>query len=645
MSDYIFPPHLALKALKHGPYKNAAFAIAELIDNSADAAAPEIGVAFIVEKDNPKPTAIAVLDNGCGMNKSLLKQCIQYGYGMDSDDLAPEARKRIGQKLGKQTVKRLGKFGVGLVAASFSQCSDLQVISWQNGEPSRKDGVPATRLCLSHDSKEQDNVLPEPTCEPLPSWATAAFGGMPTSILDMQSGTLVVWRDVSPTWPRRAEALQKNLLELCGRIHREFIHHKQLSITVHIFNQSSGDTTGMKEALPIDPTFLTNWEDPALTNYGFVGEKTLFTPFTGHVGDEGKDAEGEYQPYFGGIMDPDGQHLGSYILTASYRSPRTVTDETLTEEHDDPGDAPYGKLAKKLQGVSIMRGGREILLDTSWFRGDRTVDRWLAVSFDFDPSLDETFGVSNDKQQVRNLTDLARVPIQDIKDKIKEIKKNGDQEDWKYEKCLETALAIKKRLNEMQRIVSKQRKGARKFGGDDPQTTDPTIAPTSELKKQGNNLVGGEREIPMDSISPASDPKSTTNVYGDSLSGDEPAKNVRPQKVMEHDLKLDYARDPYGTATQMFHLALACGHMVVLFHDKHPLSDAMARLLADSPEDEGQDPPTMQDALKVIRGLITSFARIQAEAEEYDDEEATNLQHCLLTWSKKSADVFRDEED
>ncbi len=51
-----------------------------------------------------------------------------------------------------------------------------------------------------------------------------------------------------------------------------------------------------------------------------------------------------------------------------------------------------------------MRSGREIELDPAWLRGDRTVDRWVSVSIDFDPDLDDVFGVSNDKQQVRGLS-------------------------------------------------------------------------------------------------------------------------------------------------------------------------------------------------------------------------------------------------
>ena len=471
---------------------------------------------------------------------------------------------------------------------------------------------------------------------------------MPTHVSEMKSGTLVVWRNLDPTW-RRARTLQRNLLDLCGRIHREFIRMKILLISVNIFDESSGKVIGSELALPVDPTFLTNWDTYHLKDYGFEADETLFVPFTGHVGDSGKNFDGDYEDDVEDVLNPaNGEVLGSYYLTASFRSKRTVEDEELTEKHDDPGDAPYGKLAKKLQGVSILRAGREISLDPAWLRVSKSVDRWLSVSLDFDPELDDLFGVSNDKQQARDLAALAPMSIQDIRDELKSIERGGMAEDWKYRECLEVALKIKRRLQNMQSLVKKQRKGQRTGGPhDSPQVDDPVVAPVSELIDQSKTLPEGSREISIDSVSPSSDPKKTADVYGDSMSGNELARDVRPQNVIKHSLKLDYARDPFSSGLQMFHVALGTGHMVVHFHEKHPLSGVLANLMlgADKDDEEDFEPATMQDALRVIRGLMASFARIQVEAEEYDDEEAAQLHHCLLTWSKKAAYVFRNDED
>lgn len=664
MTDHIFPPSLALRALSSGPYRNVAYAISELIDNSADAKAKFIAVALIVDGSN-RPSEIAVLDDGTGMDRDLLRRCIQFGYGAAGGESDPSegAKSRAG--------KRLGKFGVGLVAASFSQCSDLQVMSWQQGEAAA-DVVPATRLRLSDENGIKDNVLPDTFDEKVPDWANRAFDGLPEPISEMKSGTLVVWRDVSTTHRRRAGTLRRHICDLCGRIHREFIRSKSLSILVNVFDKASGEVIESSWAPPVDPTFLTNWDDGALKKDGFVGNETLFAPYTGHPDDAGKDIDGEYQPQMKTVMGPDGEVVGHYLLTASYRRRLVVESERLKKDYGnrDPGQTPFGKLANRLRGVSLMRSGREIELDPAWLRGDRTVDRWVSVSIDFDPDLDDVFGVSNDKQQVRGLSDLASAPIKEINERLKELREEGDlEEDWRNIRCLEVAKQIKERLTDMQRIVGKQRKDARKKK-DRSGPSDPYTPPVGELKQDGDALSAYGRQMSMDGTKPSSDPEKTTEAYGNSLAGGEPAQEVRPLEVMQNDLKLDYVLDPHGPATKMFSFAMGPGHLIVRFHEKHPLSETMAWLLASGDSGDGEDSdsedggdapgvgdddgddnehvseqPGVEDALRVIRGLVASFVRSQAEADNLQKfEEVRALDLSLNLWSEKATHVLESEE-
>ena len=640
MSDHIFPPELALRALKSGPYKNTAYALAELLDNSADARANAIGVALIVDNEQRQPHMIAVLDDGDGMEAEVLKHCVQYGYAR-----TPDQTKEPGQK-------RLGKFGVGLVAASFSQCSDLQVMSWQNGETGGNEGALSTRLSLSEENDGiRANVLPEPTRELLPDWASSAFRGMPKAISAMPHGTLIIWREVTPDW-KRAATLQDNLADLCGRIHREFIRLRNLKIVVNVYNLNSGQVESTKMALPVDPTFLSNWGTKELTQHGFKRAKTLFQPYTGHRGDAGKDDTGDYEHQIINVPhgSTDKEAIGCYVLTCSYRSDRVTEDPELAEQFAQPGDAPYGKLAKRLQGVSIMRAGRELSLDPTWLRVSQTVDRWISVSIDFDSSLDDVFGVSSDKQQARGLAELASMPLPEIEEEIKLLRRSESSDDSNYLERLYVAKDIKSRLSAMQKLVHEQRKRARKGGGGDS-GGDPTVAPTSELKQTGERIANGDRTIPMDSKLPASDPKGTAEVYEDSLSGDKLAREVRPPEVMKHGLKIDYVRDPHGMKTEMFHIKVG-NQMVVHFHERHPLSQAMATLLVDDFEDDLDDDqseenhtPTIQDALRVIRGLVASLARALAEADEYDPREAAELKRSLTTWSGVASQVFASGDD
>ena len=624
MADVIFPASLALRALRSTSYKNTAHAVAELIDNSFDADASQIGVALLVDQPNGQPHTIAVLDNGRGMSEETLRRSIQYGFsGQDS-----------------VLDKPLGKFGVGLVAASFSQCTDLAVMSWQHGEAANGE-VLTTGICVPEgEMTDADNALPNPEPRRLPDWAYQAFVGMASPISEMKSGTLVVWRGVQPSW-KRSTTLQENLSDLCGRIYRNFIADGKLTITVSVHNDAPGKGGAASRAVPaVDPMFLTNWNDEDLSKFGFTGDNTMFDPYTGSAGDSGRNQAGQYEPELMTVRSVDGTAIGCCRLTASHRSPRVLNDD-MKKYGDDPGDTAFGKLAKRLQGVSILRSGREIDLDANWLRISQTVDRWVSVSLEFDPVLDEVFGVSNDKQRAHRLAETASLTLRDIKDRINALEEETDRDDRMWV-CLHVAREIKTRLNEMQKVVHEQRRGTRGGQPDDEATHDPSSASVSELVTVGKKIADGGPHVPQDEASPGDDPEGTASAYGESMSNGIPAKDTRPAIVIENELKVDIVSDHQEISSRLFRTALSGGHMVVHLIARHPLYDVLSRLLLSDP-DEPQ--ATMQDALKAVHRLLISYARAQVEASHHNESQAAEFERCSLKWGEVSARLFRDAEE
>lgn len=86
-------------------------AIADIIDNSISAGAKQIWIDFEWEGSN---TWLSIKDNGCGMNNEELIQAMRPGSKNPNDE---------------RTSKDLGRFGLGLKTASFSQCRKLCVVS------------------------------------------------------------------------------------------------------------------------------------------------------------------------------------------------------------------------------------------------------------------------------------------------------------------------------------------------------------------------------------------------------------------------------------------------------------------------------------------------------------------------------------
>ena len=90
-------------------------AVADIIDNSISAHAKDISVRFPID---PSECYIAIYDNGDGMTAEELFDAMKYGSESKRDGRADDD---------------LGRFGLGLKAASLSQCRRLTVASKKNG--------------------------------------------------------------------------------------------------------------------------------------------------------------------------------------------------------------------------------------------------------------------------------------------------------------------------------------------------------------------------------------------------------------------------------------------------------------------------------------------------------------------------------
>jgi hypothetical protein len=97
---------------------SASTALADVIDNSLAAGADEIRVQFTWAG---MESTISILDNGHGMTDSQLESALRLGNRNPLD---------------ARSIRDLGRFGLGLKTASFSQCRCLTVASVRDGEKS-----------------------------------------------------------------------------------------------------------------------------------------------------------------------------------------------------------------------------------------------------------------------------------------------------------------------------------------------------------------------------------------------------------------------------------------------------------------------------------------------------------------------------
>lgn len=141
-------------------------AIADVIDNSISANCSTVKVFFPIEATSE--LAVGILDDGCGMTSEELFEAMRYG-STDSE-LEREAND-------------LGRFGLGLKAASLSQCRVLTVVS--------KQGKDICAYCwdFNYIQIKKQWVVKELN--------NAEISKLPyiEELLDCANGTLVIWQD------------------------------------------------------------------------------------------------------------------------------------------------------------------------------------------------------------------------------------------------------------------------------------------------------------------------------------------------------------------------------------------------------------------------------------------------------------------
>ena len=116
MKEKILPPHAASlsQSMRDLGY-SLETAIADLIDNSITARAENINILFDISTE--EDSCLVITDDGCGMDEEELLEAMRPG--------SKDPRE-------SRDIDDLGRFGLGLKTASFSQCRSLTVVSRKN---------------------------------------------------------------------------------------------------------------------------------------------------------------------------------------------------------------------------------------------------------------------------------------------------------------------------------------------------------------------------------------------------------------------------------------------------------------------------------------------------------------------------------
>lgn len=259
-------------------------AIADLLDNSISAGAKLIDV--VLDWNDGAPYCF-VLDDGSGMTHDVLREAMRFG------GTGPGYARREGD---------LGRYGLGLKTASFSQCRRVTVATKSKG--------PISCACWDLD------ILAEPGCEwmLLDRPAVGSEGRLRPLNAQPDSGTLVLWELLHS---EHGQNLSR-FLESVERV------EKHLAMVFHRF--ISGDQR--KVIIRVNSAVVEGW-DPFITRH----PATITKPLARLDGIAGR------------------AHVRGYVLPHR--------DRFATADEHEAGGGPNGWVAQ--QGFYIYRSGRLIV--------------------------------------------------------------------------------------------------------------------------------------------------------------------------------------------------------------------------------------------------------------------------------------------
>lgn len=594
----IIPPELAVKAMRDSGYRNTAYALAELIDNSTQAEASLIEV-FCIEqreqigqRERKRIKEIAVLDNGRGMDINVLRTALQFGNGTHLND-------RTG----------IGRFGMGLPNASISQCRRIDLWTWQNGPQN------ALHTYLDVDEVEAGNLrsVPFPKHDPLPDiwrFRSQEIG---------ESGTLVLWQKFDEhrlTW-KGARATLQNTEYLVGRMYRKLLVSGKLVIRLLALEN---ETASYEQLAQInDPLYLLA---PSSTPVPY-DKVAMFQKW----GEEDQ----EFEVTWNGC-----KHI--VTVRISWAKPDTVPGDGTNR-----GDKPYGKHAAKNIGVSIVRASRELDLDASWAIGYDPTERWWGCEVEFPAALDEVFGVTNNKQSATVFSHMAQFdwmteaePGESFVDLRERFRYEGDPRG----ELIDISQYIRDQLSQVRNRLKDQTKGIRsdKKRHDDTSVEDRASTKFKQRATEGHTTDQDEKVFDKTASEQLQKDLIENKHYSEQIATEiAAAVEKRGRRV----IFLEQETDSYA----FFQIEQRPGGVTeIIFNRNHPAHESLI-LALDSEIGEGTENRDLvariQNASDTLKMLFAAWARYEME----DVPNRQRIKDMRQDWGKMARIFLVDEQD
>jgi hypothetical protein len=354
--DLVIAPAF-LRGIRRSGYLNSATALYELIDNSIEAQAKSVHVLFGFADSLAKPAALAVFDDGHGMEPAMLRFAAAWG-----------GTHRENSRRG------FGRFGYGLPTACMSQGRRFSVYSKTQGARLHRVALNLDELADHGKFAAGADLIRRPVVAKLPPWLEQYIEQtQPQFLKGMGHGTVVLIEELDNVSWKTAVAFERNLDRAIGLTYRNFLRR------VHVHVQG-------RRVKEIDPLFVTR----SARFYDLDDDR----------------AERVTWP---AVEVKTNDAVSSIKVRAAYFPPTFARVEKTREASGLNANDRFA-IMKENNGLVIMRVGRQVDVVSSglWTQFQHN-DRYWAVELDFPAELDEWLAITTNKQHITMTEPLREV--------------------------------------------------------------------------------------------------------------------------------------------------------------------------------------------------------------------------------------------
>lgn len=332
-------------------YKSTGFALNELIDNSVQAEASQVHVAFGFTGTSTKPSSLAIIDDGHGMDPTMIRMSTLWGGTHREND-------RDG----------FGRYGYGLPSACVSQGEKYTVYSQTEDSELHSLTIDIKEIGEGKYSDTHGRVVaPEPKEDHLPGWVQKYID---THLPNRKHGTVVLIERLDRIDFSTRDGLERHLMENFGVAYQNYL----VNTPIYVHGQKVD---------PIDPLFITP---------GFRFHEIPGNPIASEA----------LEPMEIKVKSlKDEKVVGTVTVRFSYLPPgwQSVPEDIMKER---PKLNARGQVRKEYNGILVLRNGRliDVVTGKCPWTTIMTYDRNVGIEINFPPCLDEDFSITTSKQQV-----------------------------------------------------------------------------------------------------------------------------------------------------------------------------------------------------------------------------------------------------